>query len=150
MVLSEYIDLLVVEHLTMTGFYHLETSIFHWRPEPDSLVGAGRYNMLSSIINSELCAIHVSGVPLETVHELSILRIEHPNEFVLASCHDHISLGVPLHKVQVISRSILQGALELEVILCVPHSDLVVHTGSRHQLAVVIELNELHGLSMTG
>ena len=55
---------------------------------------------------------------------------------------------MPFQEVHVLTGTILKGALQLKVSLSVPNANFVVHACSSHQLAIMIELNELHSLSM--
>ena len=147
-VLAEDIDLSVVEELSLVGLDDLEALVLGWRPHSDALVRAARQDVLASIDLRELTRVDLTHVPLEAVDELAILPIEHPHELVLATCHEHIALRVPLQEVQILARSVLEGALEVKGV-CVPDTDLIVHASCRKVLAIVIKLDELHGLSMS-
>ncbi len=104
--------------------------------------------MFSLINLSELSTTNFSRVPLQTVHELAILRVKHPDQQVLSSCDEHITLRMPFEEVQVLRWAILKSTLEREVSLSVPYADLIVHASRGHQLAIVVELDEFHSLCM--
>ena len=104
--------------------------------------------MLSLINQCELSTVNLSCVPLQTVHELAILPVEHPDQQVLSSGDKDITLRMPIEDVQVLRRAILKSTLQGEVSLSVPYADLIVHTSCCHQLAIMVELDELHSLRM--
>jgi hypothetical protein len=86
-----------------------------------------------SLINQcELSTVNLSCVPLQTVHELAILPVEHPDKQVLSSGYEDISLRMPIEEVQVLRRAILKSTLQGEVSLSVPNADLIVHASRRH------------------
>lgn len=85
---------------------------------------------------------------LQTVHELAILPIEHPYQQVLSSGDEDISLRMPIKEIQVLRRAILKSTLQGKVSLSVPNADLIVHASCCHQLAIMVELYELHSLRM--
>ena len=105
--------------------------------------------MFTLINLSELSATNLSRVPLQTVHELAILPVEHPDQQVLSSCDEDITLRMPFEEVQVLRWAILKSTLQGEVSLSVPYADLIVHASRGHQLAIVVELDEFHSLRMT-
>jgi hypothetical protein len=147
-VLAEDIDLSIVEELSLVALDDLKALVLGWCPHSDALVRAARQDVLTSIYLRELTRVHLTHVSLEAVDELAILPIEHPYELVLATCHEHITLRMPLQEVQVLTRTILESALEVKGV-CVPDADLIVHASCRKVLAIVIELDELHRLSMS-
>ena len=83
--LSEYIDLRIMENFAVRRFHYLKTSVFNWRPETNSFIRTTWYYMLSSIIQSELSTINISCMSLKAVQELSILTIEHPYHLILST-----------------------------------------------------------------
>ena len=104
--------------------------------------------MLSLINQCELSTVNLSCVPLQTVHELAILPVEHPDQQVLSSSDENIPLRMPIEEIQVLRRAILKSTLKNEVSLSVPYADLIVHASCGHQLAIVVELDEFHSLRM--
>ena len=104
--------------------------------------------MFSLVNLSELSTVNLSRVPLQTVHELAILPVEHPYQQVLPSSDEDITLRVPFKEIEVLRRAIFKSTLQGKVSLSVPYADLVVHSSRCHQLAIVVELDELHSFRM--
>ena len=104
--------------------------------------------MFSLINQCKLCTVNLGCVPLKTVHELAILPVEHPDQQVLSSSDEYITLRMPIKEIQVLRRAILKSTLQGKISLSVPYADLIVHTSCCHQLAIVVELDELHSLRM--
>ena len=77
--LSEHIDLTVVESLALSCFDDLKASIFHRGPKSDGFVSTATQDVLTLINNCELARVDITLMALQTAHELSVLTIEHPN-----------------------------------------------------------------------
>jgi hypothetical protein len=53
---------------------------------------------------------------------------------------------MPLKEVEIVTGPILKRGLQLKVIVHIEYPDLVVHATSGHELAIVVELDELNSL----
>ena len=91
--------------------------------------------MLAFIFNSELRAQDFLLVPNQIGHDLAVQSVYNPDHVVLAARHEHRRLVVPLDKVQILLRNVLDGLLECEAVLHVPHSQKVIHAASDEPLA---------------
>ena len=91
--------------------------------------------MLAFIIEGELSVEHLFLVADKVSHDLTIDGIYNPDHVVFTTSHKDRCRGVPLDKVQIILRDVIECSLQGKAIHYVPDAQDVVHTTCDEPLA---------------
>mmetsp|Transcript_2705 Transcript_2705/g.4590 ORF Transcript_2705/g.4590 Transcript_2705/m.4590 type:complete len:353 (-) Transcript_2705:47-1105(-) len=151
---------LVELNLLVARLDDLEAVLLDGGPDADGLVGAAAHDLLAPVVLRELGHRHLILVAAEAGQVVARGPVHEPDHKVLTAADESISLGVPVHEEDVIFGvgPVLEHALELElaglglgvgIVLELPNPNLVVHAARDAELPVVVELDELHSLSVT-
>lgn len=159
---SKRVDACLVELVAHLGGLHdADALLLDWRPDSDGLVSTGTDYELSSF-GGELGAEDLILMSTKTAQEVSAGSVQKIKGEVLTTAQDGVTLGVPLHNVDVLAStgSILEFDLELEVevvfgwtcflvSLDLPYPQNVIHSSSNAKLSIMVELDMLKCLSVT-
>ena len=104
--------------------------------------------MLAFVFYRELGAQNFFLVSNQIRHYFAIERVYKPDHVIFASSHEYGGLVMPLNKVQVLLRDILQRFLECEAVLHVPHSQEIVHSAGDKPFPRRIELAKFNCLGV--